>query len=109
MVSGVECARGDECEDATKRSRQSHRGEEIDPPGAVAHQRAVRPHETPGRVPLFLCDLCEELLGGPVLEREEGKLTVAVEPGDDTRRPAAEASLVVVEEERTTLHQPAGR
>jgi len=60
-------------------------------------------------VPLLFGNPCQELLGRRVLEREEGELTVAVEPGDDPRRPAAEASLVVVEEERTTLHHPAGR
>jgi hypothetical protein len=60
-------------------------------------------------VPLLLGNACQKVIGRRVLKREEGELTVAVEPGDDPRRPAAEASLVVVEKEWATRHHSAGR
>jgi hypothetical protein len=58
----------------------------------------------PGREALFFREWLEEVNGICVTHRQERQLFGAVEPGDDPRRPAAEASASVVQEHRTVKH-----
>ena len=67
---------------------------------AVADERAVPSGETPARDALVLRERREQGRCGVVVERQDRKAPGAVEADDDTRRPAAEASARVVQEDR---------
>jgi hypothetical protein len=98
-VGAVEEARGDTREERCERSRQAERSNEIDESGAVADEASVWVREAPARVALLLVQHGEEKRRSFVGESEEGELASAIERGDDTRHPAAEASVVVVDED----------
>jgi hypothetical protein len=69
----------------------------------VAEERSVAPHEPPAREALGL-ERDEEGARRVVVERKERQLPAPVGPGDDPRRPPAEASAGVVQQ-----HGPAHR
>ncbi len=71
----------------------------MEEPGAVAGEAPVREREAPGRVTLLVRKRGEQLRRSRVTEAEERELVLTIECGDDPRRPAAEPSLVVVEED----------
>jgi hypothetical protein len=64
---------------------------------AVAGQRAVAVHEAPARDALVVRERGEERTGSRVVERKHRE-SPAVDPDGDPRRPAAEPSARVVEE-----------
>ena len=66
----------------------------------AAEQRAVAAGEPPARVPLPLGKRREERRGVQVVQRQDREAPTAVEANGDTRRPAAEASACVVEQDR---------
>ena len=65
---------------------------------AVAEERAVAPRQSPAREALGLGERLEQRCRGDIVEREDGEPLAAIEADDDTRRPAAEASARVVQE-----------
>ena len=65
---------------------------------AVAQERAVATREAPAREALGLWERLEQGARGDVVEREDRQPLAAIEADDDTRRPAAEASARVVQE-----------
>ena len=70
------------------------------PEHAVADERAVAPGETPAREPLGLRQRHEQRWRCDVVERQDCEAFADVEADGDTRRPAAEASTRVVQEDR---------
>ncbi len=66
----------------------------------------VRPDQVPAGVALLLGNRLQEPAGLLVVERQEGQLPAPVERGDDPRRPPAEASAAVVEQNRAFGHRP---
>jgi hypothetical protein len=99
-VEAFEEARWDALEEACCRSRDLERAEELHDTCAVADEVSVGQRQAPARVPLLLGERREQPRGPFVSEAEERKLVVTIDPGDDTRRAAAEASVVVVEKDR---------
>jgi hypothetical protein len=71
----------------------------MEEPGAIAGEAPVRQREAPGRVTLLFRKRGEQVRRPRVTEAEECELVSTIECGDDPRRPAAEASVVVVEED----------
>jgi hypothetical protein len=72
------------------------------PDDAVAEDRAVAPHEAPAVEALVVRQGSEKVSRHEIVERDERQMVPAIEADDDTRRPAAEASAGVVQEDRTT-------
>jgi hypothetical protein len=70
------------------------------PDDAVTQDRAVAPHEAPAVEALVLRQVSEEVARNWIVERDERQTLRAVEADDDTRRPAAEPSAGVVQEDR---------
>lgn len=70
------------------------------PEDAVAEDRAVAPHQAPAVEALVFRQGCEQVSRDVIVERDERQTASAVETDDDTRRPAAEASAGVVQEDR---------
>ena len=68
----------------------------------VPEHRSIRLHEAPAVEPFVLGQRREEDVRRLVVERQDSKASSAVEPDDDTRREAAEASAGVVQEDGTT-------
>lgn len=68
----------------------------------VAEYRAVAPDESPAGVALVFRQRDEEVGCHVIVERDECETMPPIETDDDTRRPAAEASAGVVQEDRTT-------
>ena len=68
---------------------------------AVSEERAVTARQAPARKPLVLRKRCEQHRRSGVAERNDRELLAEVEADDDTRRPAAEASARVVQEDRS--------
>jgi hypothetical protein len=97
-IGGIEDAVGDDAEEAPERPGQPQRDGELARAGAVTDRRAARTHEVPGRVALALGQVREERRRIVVAHGQKGELLIAVEPGDDTRRPPAETSVGVVDE-----------
>jgi hypothetical protein len=64
----------------------------------VADERPVAPHEPPAREALLDGERGEESVRRVVVERKERQLLAPVGPGDDPRRPPAEASAGVVQQ-----------
>jgi hypothetical protein len=71
------------------------------PDDAVAEDRAVALHEAPAVEALVFRQGREEVSRHEIVERDERKTLPSIEADDDTRRPAAEASAGVVQEDRT--------
>ena len=69
----------------------------------VAEHRAVALHEPPAVEALLLRERGEECVRHAIVERKHGQAPAAIEADDGTRRPAAEASAGVVQEDRATL------
>jgi hypothetical protein len=99
-VRAIEQPRRDVLENARERSRDPHRAKELDHATAVPDEPSVDERQAPARVPLRLRKHGEQVARVHLAEAEVRQLLVAVEPGDDPRRPAAEASLLVVQENR---------
>ena len=70
------------------------------PDDAVAEDRAVALHEAPAVEALVFRQRREKVSRHEIVERDERKTMTSIEADDDTRRPAAEASAGVVEEDR---------
>jgi hypothetical protein len=70
------------------------------PDDAVAEDRAVALHEAPAVEALVFRQRREKVSRHEIVERDERKAVSSVEEDDDTRRPAAEASAGVVQEDR---------
>jgi hypothetical protein len=70
------------------------------PNDAVAEDRAVTLHEAPAVEALAFRQGCEKIFRHEIVERDERQTVPAIEADDDTRRPAAEASAGVVQEDR---------
>lgn len=88
-----ERSRSEGPEEARERTGKTELGEQRHASAAVAGNRcAVAKHEPPTLTAGFFGDGREELSGLAIGEREEGQLFMAVEPGDDPRRPAAKLS-----------------
>ena len=68
---------------------------------AVSEERAVTARQAPARKPLVLRKGCEQHRRRGVAERNDREPLAEVEADDDTRRPAAEASARVVQEDRS--------
>jgi hypothetical protein len=79
---------------AIRRVGQSPADAEVRSKGPVAV------HEPPARVTLALGQVSDERRCGGVVERKQGEALASVEADDGTRRPAAEPSAGVVEENR---------
>jgi len=79
---------------AIHRVGQSPADAEVRPKGAVAV------HEAPADESLALGQVSDERGRGGVVERKHGEALASVEADDGTRRPAAEPSAGVVEENR---------
>ena len=95
------CRRANGAEEAGKGTGQPELREELDAPAAVAgNRRPVAEDEPPALAAGVLRDRREQTVGLLSRERKQGELLVTVEPGDDTRRPTAEASVARVEEHR---------
>jgi hypothetical protein len=103
LVERVDERRDVQCsEHASQRPGKPDLGEERDTSSGVARNRcAVPEHEPPAVVPRFIVDGCEEAAGLSIGERQQSQLFASVEPGDDTRRPAAELSGAGIEQNRT--------
>jgi hypothetical protein len=71
------------------------------PDDAVAEGRAVALHEAPAVEALVFRQRREKVSRHEIVERDERKAVPSVEEDDDTRRPAAEASAGVVQEDWT--------
>jgi len=71
------------------------------PDDAVAEDRAVALHEAPAVEALVFRQRREKVSRHEIVERDERKTMTSIKTDDDTRRPAAEASAGVVEEDRT--------
>jgi hypothetical protein len=65
---------------------------------AVAQDRAVPLHEAPALEALAFRQGSEKVSRHEIVERDERQTAPAIEADDDTRRPAAEASAGVVQE-----------
>jgi hypothetical protein len=73
-------------------------GKKRDASSTVArYGSAVAKDEPPAFGPLFLWNGCEQEVGLPIGEREQGQLLSPVESGDEPRRPAAELSTPGIE------------
>jgi hypothetical protein len=100
----------DSLEHARDRSAEPCRASELDEPRPVPDEPAVSKREAPALVARGLREWSEERARFLVVDREDGKLVVPIESDDDTRRPAAEASTRVVEQDRPAeLAHPAKR
>jgi hypothetical protein len=85
---------------ATERPRQPQLGEHSDPASVVAGEgRAVAQDEPPALVPPLVRDRLEQALRRLVGQREQRELLLSVERDDDPRRPAAELSAAVEEQD----------
>jgi hypothetical protein len=98
-IRAVEGSGRDALEKRCKRPGEAGRSYEIDDPGPVAGAAPVRERDAPRRVTLLIRERREQAHRSQVAEAEERELVPAIECGDDPRRPAAEASFVVVEED----------
>jgi hypothetical protein len=67
---------------------------------AVSDERAVAAREAPAGEALGLWERGEQRRRCGVVERQDRQAPAGIEAGDDTRRPAAEASARVVQEDR---------
>ena len=79
----------------------------VSPDDAVAEDRAVSSHEAPAVEALVFGQRREQVSRHEIVERDERKTMPSIEADDDTRRPAAEASAGVVQEDRTAQRQRA--
>lgn len=70
------------------------------PGDAVAEDRAVALHQAPAVQALVFRQGREKVPCDVIVERDERQTVSAIETDDDTRRPAAEASAGVVQEDR---------
>jgi hypothetical protein len=70
------------------------------PDDAVAEDRAVAIHQAPAGQALVFRQGREKVACDVIVERDERQTVSAIETDDDTRRPAAEASAGVVQEDR---------
>jgi hypothetical protein len=102
LVQPVEERRGAErSQRGAQRPGQAELEEQRDAASAVAgNEGAIAEDEPPTLVPRLLGNRCEQRVGLVICERKQRKLFVPVDPGDDTRRPAAELSTAGVEENR---------
>jgi hypothetical protein len=101
-VQTIEQSGRQTCEEARRRASRLQYAAELDDAGPVADEPSVGEDETPARELLVLGKRREQVRRPPVPQPEVRQLIVAIEPGDDPRRPAAEASVVVVEEDGTS-------
>jgi hypothetical protein len=101
VVQAVEQSRRQTREEAREGPRCLQHAGELDDAGPVADEPPVGEHEAPAGEPLPLGKRRDQVRGSLVAEAEIRQLVVAIERGDDPRRPAAEASVVGVEEDRT--------
>jgi hypothetical protein len=88
-----------EPQETRERLRQAERLQELPAPGATAHCGSIREYEPPAGLAFHGRHRVQQLPRLRVVQREERELLAAVEPGDDPRRPAAEASLGVVQQD----------
>jgi hypothetical protein len=100
-VQTVEQSRRQALEDARQSPRRLQLAGEVDEPGPVADEPPVGERETPAGGPVVLGKRREQVRRPLVAEAEIRQLIVAIERGDDPRRPAAEASVVGVDENGT--------
>jgi hypothetical protein len=102
LVERIDERRGIECsEHASHRPGKPDFGEERDATSGVAgNRRSVAEDEPPAVVPRLLGHGSEQAAGLSIGERQQSKLFTSVEPGDDTRRPAAELSGAGIEHNR---------
>jgi hypothetical protein len=107
-VPGYDLVEGVDDRGGVERSKHPPEGpgqpdfrEQQDAASRVARNRSpVAEDEPPAFVARVLGYACEQAAGLFVGERQQSKLFAPVEPGDDTRRPAAELSGAGVEENR---------
>lgn len=71
---------------------------QLDSRGATRRDAAVGPDEVPGSAPVALRERSQQRPRRGIFERQQCEPPTLVEPGDGTRREAAEASAPVVEE-----------
>jgi hypothetical protein len=102
LVERVDERRGvQRSEDASQRAGQPDLGEERNAAASVAcDRRSVTQDEPPAFAARFRGDACEQVPGLVIRERQQPQLLVAVEPGDDTRRPPAELSGTRIDQNR---------
>jgi len=81
-------------------ARIAERLDQLYPGGGARRAAAVRTDETPRCEPLLPRYRREQRFGVRVVERQKRDLSASVEPRDDTRREAAEASAAVVQQHR---------
>ena len=99
-VHAIEDRRRNVCERARRRTRKRHQLQEAHDPGSVADNGSVLEDEAPRCEELIVGEVGEESSGFGVGERKDRELLFGVEEDDDTRRPAAEASATVIQEDR---------
>lgn len=99
-VERVEHSVGDGGEQPACGSGEPHRAQELDSSRPVPDKGAIAAREMPAREALVLGERLEELRRLLVVHREQRELLSPVEEDDDPRRPAAEPSTGVVEEDR---------
>jgi hypothetical protein len=84
----------------------AHRAQKYDASSPALDERPVREHQAPRRHARVIGYPFEQVRHSFVLQRQECEALFAVELGDDPRRPAAEPSARVVEENGAVeLHQ----
>jgi putative membrane protein len=89
------------CE-AAERPERPNGLEQPDGRGAAGHHPPIGFDEVPAGEPLLLGERLEERFGAGVAHGKQRESPAPVEPGDDPRRPAAEPSVAVVEENGAT-------
>jgi hypothetical protein len=99
-VRAVEDGIRHEAQNAREGPRQAERPQELPTSSATPDRGSVCEHEPPAGLALRNRHAVQQLTCARVVQREEPELLAAVEPGDDPRRPAAEASLGVVQQHR---------
>jgi hypothetical protein len=100
LVQHLEHAARKQGEGSREPTGAPHLLEHGDAAATEADERSVPQDDAPAREPLVRPEHRQMLSRLGVVQRQERKLVVPVERGDDPRRPSAESSPAVVEQDR---------